>query len=173
MRKGIRLLAITAVAALAVGAGATAAIAPIKPYTVAIAGGYETKRLLSVGDTVPETSNRAKQYKMVGIPDGLGAHKAGKGTRILYMNHELTNTTMSEPVVGDPLNRGALVSKLVLDRHGMVLSGERAYDWVYDENTFLGPAAAVGNSTRPFSRFCSGSLAGPEHRLRPPHLHHG
>ena len=54
------------------------------------------------------------------------------------------------------------MSKLTLAADGSVVSGERAYDWVYDENTFVGPAAAVGNTTRAFSRFCSGSLAGPE-----------
>ena len=55
-----------------------------------------------------------------------------------------------------------MVSKLVVGRNGQVISGERAYDWVFNENTFHGPAAEVGNSTRPFSRFCSGSLATPE-----------
>lgn len=101
---------------------------------------------------------------MIGIPDGLGAHKNLDRTRTVtaYMNHELTGPTLSEPVVGDPLNRGAFVSKLTLNNRGRVLSGERAYDFVYNENTFVGPAE-VGNSTRAFSRFCSGSLAGPEH----------
>ena len=110
---------------------------------------------------------------MVGIPDGLGAHRAQRGKRIVYMNHELTNTTLSEPVVGAPLNRGAFVSKLVVDRDGDVISGERAYDWVFNENTFHGPAAEVGNSTRPFSRFCSGLARDTGRaRVRPPHLHH-
>ena len=54
------------------------------------------------------------------------------------------------------------MSKLVLDEDGTVLSGERAYDTVYNENTLVGPAAEVGNSTRGFARFCSGFLAGSE-----------
>ncbi|MFN2470201.1 MAG: hypothetical protein ABR583_04285 [Gaiellaceae bacterium] len=78
------------------------------------------------------------------------------------MNHELAGATLSEPVVGEPLNRGAFVSKLVLGSTGAFLSGERAYDTVYNENVLVGPAAAVGNTTRAFSRFCSGSLAGPD-----------
>jgi hypothetical protein len=49
----------------------------------------------------------------------------------------------------------------IVDGDGTVLSGERAYDTVYNENTLVGPAAAADNTTRPFSRFCSGSLAGP------------
>lgn len=160
-RRMAMLAGMVMTAGLAVAA-ATAAIQDVKEYAVGIAGGYETTRLLSVGDTVPETSNPAKQFKMVGIPDGLGAHANPDGTRTIYMNHELTSGTLSEPVVGDPLNRGAFVSKLTVDAKGNVLHGERAYDVVYNENTLVGPAAAVGNTTRAFSRFCSGSLAGPE-----------
>jgi hypothetical protein len=76
------------------------------------------------------------------------------------MNHEFTESVESEPVVGGARNRGALVSKFILDKHGNVLSGERAYDTVYEENTLVGPAAEVGNSTRGFSRFCSAFFAG-------------
>jgi hypothetical protein len=158
--KGV--LAALGIAALGAAAAASAAIAPIKEYAVSVVPGYETVRLLSAGDTVPETSNPAKQYQMVGIPDGLGAHPSRRDTVTVYMNHELTGSTLSEPVLGDPLNRGAFVSKLVVDEDGDVLSGERAYDTVFNENTLVGPAAAVGNATRGFSRFCSGSLAGPE-----------
>ena len=162
-RKQVALSAAVLTMAVLVVTAATAAIADVKPYAVGIAGGYTTKKLISVGDTVPETSNRAKQYKMVGIPDGLGAHRNPNGTKTVFMNHELPFGAVSEPTVGDALNRGAFVSKLILDRAGNVVSGERAYDTIYDENEFLGPAPAVGNNTRPFSRFCSGSLAGPAH----------
>jgi hypothetical protein len=154
-------LSIAALTAGLAGVVANAAIQPVKEYTVGIAGGYMTTRLLSVGDTVPETSQPGKEYKMVGIPDGLGGHANPDGTRTIYMNHELTSSTQSEPVVGDPLNRGAFVSKLTLDADGKVLSGERAYDTVFNEDTLVGPAAASDNTTRAFSRFCSGSLAGP------------
>jgi Alkaline phosphatase PhoX len=147
--------------ALVLAAAGIAAISNTKPYTVGIADGYQTKRLISAGDTVPETSSPGKQYQMVGIPDGLGAHSNPDGTKTIFMNHELTSSTVSEPTIGDPLNRGALVSKLIVDAEGNVLSGERAYDSVFNENEFVGPAAAVGNSTRPFSRFCSGHLGGP------------
>ncbi len=163
MRKSMKALVATTAVALAAAVSAGAAIAPIKEYAVGISAGYDTTRLLSVGDTVPETDRPSKQFQMVGIPDGLGAYPSGNGTKTVFMNHELTSATVSEPVLGDPLNRGAFVSKLILDAQGNVLSGERAYDWIYNENTFVGPAAEVGNGTRAFSRFCSGSLAGPEH----------
>ena len=78
------------------------------------------------------------------------------------MNHELVHNTLSEPVLGEPLNRGPIVSKLVLDRKGKVLSGERAYDTVYLDDTLVGPAPTAANTTPSFTRFCSASLAGRE-----------
>jgi hypothetical protein len=170
MHKG-RALALAAMATLTVVVSATvagAAIQPIKRYAVPLPGsGYDTKRLLSVGDTVPQTGNAAKQYQMVGIPDGTGAHRNGDGTRTIFMNHELPVSpavALSQPIIGDPLNRGATVSTLVVDHRGNVLSGDRAYDFVYDESLpapVAQPAPDASNTTRPFSRFCSATLVGP------------
>lgn len=161
MRKRNSVLA--AVAATAVVAGAaTAAIAPIDVYADSLTPQYTTVRLISSGDTVPETSDPSRTFQMVGIPDGLGAYRSPGGTRTVLVNHELTSASLSEPVLGRPLNRGAFVSKLVLGADGTVTSGERAYDTVYLDDTLVGPAAEVGNATRAFSRFCSGDLAGPE-----------
>jgi hypothetical protein len=78
------------------------------------------------------------------------------------MNHELNKGTLTEPVVGGPLNRGAFVSRYVLGGNARVISGKRAYDWIYLENDLLGPAPEVGNTTPDFGRFCSGSLAWEE-----------
>ena len=74
MLKGNKAILAAMLATLVAAGAAVAGIAIIKPYAVGIDGGYYTQRLLSVGDTVPESSNPAKQYQMVGIPDGLGAH---------------------------------------------------------------------------------------------------
>ncbi len=158
------VLAGAAVAAGIAVAAATGAIDPtVKNYAVGVAGGYETTRIISVGDTVDETSDSSKDYQMVGIPDGLGAHKNPNGTVTVFMNHELRFDTQSEPVLGEPLNRGPIVSKLLLSSDGKtVLSGERAYDSVYLDDTYKGSAPTVANATRSFARFCSGSLAGLE-----------
>lgn len=157
-------LAATAFSAAAATSPAVAApegfVTGVKAYAVPVVPAYRIDPLLSAGDRVPETSNPAEQYQMVGIPDGLGATRAGGGRTTLFMNHELGNTVQSEPNVGRPANRGAFVSKYRLARDGSVLSGERAYDQVYAENVPLGPAAEVGNSTPGFGRFCSGNLAG-------------
>ena len=162
MLKGRKAILAAVVAVLGAAGAAAAGIAIVKPYAVGIDGGYYTQRLLSVGDTVPETSDPAKQFQMIGIPDGLGATKGKGGRTTLFMNHELVFNTLSEPVLGEPLNRGPIVSKLTLDKNGTVLSGERAYDTVYLDDTLVGPAPTVANTTPSFTRFCSGSLAGKE-----------
>ena len=132
----------------------------VKPYAVAVSPDYVIQPLLTVGDQVPNTSDPTKTYQPVGIPDGLGVTKGKGNTTLLYMNHELVNTVLSEPNVGGPTNRGAFVSRWTLDKYGRVLSGERAYNKVYDEeNGLVYPAAEVGNTTPGFGRFCSGSLA--------------
>lgn len=152
--------AVVALLAVSVAAAATAvASTSIKPYVAAVGGEYEVEPLFSVGDTVPVLGGSGT-YRMVGIPDGLGAHSNGNGTSTLYMNHELGFTAQSEPYVGGVKNRGAIVSKWILDGDGDPRFGKRAYDSVYIGDTFVGPAATASNSTPAFARFCSGSLAG-------------
>ncbi|MFY9265445.1 MAG: hypothetical protein WAO61_08475 [Solirubrobacterales bacterium] len=160
-----RMLALSACLCLTVGLagvatahGAFGFLTSVKPYAVPVGGEYEIKPLLSVGDVVPETSDPAKRYQFVGIPDGLGMARV-RGNQTIFVNHELTRPTTSEPVLGDPLNRGAFVSKYRVARDGSIISGERAYDTVFTENTLVGPAADTTNTTAAFARFCSAFLA--------------
>ena len=155
-----------AVLASAMGvAGPTFAATSVKPYVEPVGGDYEVKALFSADDKVPLLGGESgQQYRMVGIPDGLGARPNGDGTSALYMNHELGYTALSEPVVGGPKNRGAIVSQWILDEDGDPVAGRRAYDSVYDGDELLGPAPVVGNEAQmpsQFARFCSGFLAGP------------
>jgi hypothetical protein len=160
-KRAVGLLALALGAALVLGVTAGAGFrTPVQPYAIGF-NGYETEALWSVGETVPETSDPSKQYQMVGIPDGLGAHAGPGQNRTLFMNHELTNTSLSRTTIGEPRNRGAVVSKVVLGPDGDIISAERAYDEVYLENTFVGPAPTEANTVRGFGRFCSGSIAGP------------
>jgi hypothetical protein len=129
----------------------------IKAYAVGL-NGWDTNAILSVGDSVSETGNGSAEYQMIGIPDGLGVVRKGKTARV-FMSHELEKATTSEPRVGRPLQRGAFVSEWTLNKKGEVLSGRRAFDNVYQDNTLVGPAAAADNSTPGFSRFCSAFLA--------------
>ena len=155
-----------AVAVLVAGGSASAATS-VKPYVKPVGGAYEIRPLFSADDKVPLLGGApGQQYRMVGIPDGLGAHKNPDGTSTLYMNHEFGFAAQSEPVVGGPKNRGAIVSRWILDGDGDPLAGRRAYDSIYEEDTFLGPAPEVGNEAQmpsQFARFCSAFLAGPKH----------
>jgi Alkaline phosphatase PhoX len=163
-----RLAALASLAAVVVAAavvGSVFAATSVKPYVEPVGGEYEVRALFSADDKVPLLGGApGQQYRMVGIPDGLGAHSNGDGTSTLFMNHELGFAARSEPVVGGPKNRGAIVSTWILDEDGDPIAGRRAYDSIYAENTFLGPAPVVGNEAqmpRQFARFCSGYLAGP------------
>jgi hypothetical protein len=166
-RKATRVLigAVSAVILTVMAAGAGLADTAVKPYVVPVSGDYQIKALFSVDDKVPLLGGaQGQQYRMVGIPDGLGAHPNGDGTSTLFMNHELGFNVLSEPLVGGPRDRGAFVSQWILDADGDPVAGRRAYDQIYEEDTLLGPAPVVGNEAempRQFARFCSGFLAGP------------
>jgi hypothetical protein len=130
----------------------------VHPYTMPVGLDYSIIPILSAGDQVPRTRDASQAYQMTGIPDGLGAHANKDGTTTLYMNHELVAQNRAEPIIGQPLTRGAFVSKLILAPDSSVLSGDVAFTQVYVENTFYGPAPTISNSTPAFARFCSGGL---------------
>jgi hypothetical protein len=160
-RPVIATVAISSTALLASAAYvASGFFTQVQPFAVSLVPNYDVLPLLSVADRVPRTGHPGEEYQLIGIPDGLGAHRNFDGTVTVFVSHELTNTRLSEPRVGGPLNRGAFVSKLILDCDGGVISGDRAYDTVYLADTLVGPAADDTNSTPGFGRFCSGSLAG-------------
>jgi hypothetical protein len=161
LKRHVTIAALLATAAIT---GSVSAATSVKPYVEAVGSNYQIKALFSVDDKVPLLGGTAgQQYRMVGIPDGLGARPNGDGTRTLFMNHELNSNSLSEPVVGGTKNRGAIVSEWILDSDGDPVAGRRAYDRVYQENTLVGPAPDTTNTTRGFARFCSGFLAGPAH----------
>ena len=166
-----KVAALGCVACVAVGVGVAGAKPPgkppgkqrgfttqVKPYAVGLSG-WSTKPIFSAGDKVPETGVAGAQYRMVGIPDGLGVERARGGVRVM-MTHELAQDVTSQPRVGRPAQRGAFASELLLDRKSGVLSARRAFDRVYQDSTLVGPAAAADNATPAFSRWCSAFLAG-------------
>lgn len=150
------LLASSALAAFA----ADGFLTTVKPYAVSVSPDFVVQPILSAGNAVPRTSDATQQYQMVGIPDGLGLHRLPGNRFALLQNSELGNTTVSQPIVGGPQYRGAIISRWVLDREGAVLSGDLAYGKIYDnaKNLVLDPATTT-NSTPAFSRFCSASLS--------------
>jgi hypothetical protein len=85
------------------------------PYVVRSAPGVVTKAILTVGDSVDG-------YKMVGIPDGLGAFDNGDGTFTVLMNHEIPDGLGAVRAHG---SSGAFVSKWTIDKDTLqVLHGE-------------------------------------------------
>jgi hypothetical protein len=84
------------------------------PYLTTNRSDVSLTSILTVGDSVGS-------YKMVGIPDGLGAFDNNNGTFTLLMNHEINN---SLGVVRAHGNKGAFVSKWVINKSDLsVLSG--------------------------------------------------
>lgn len=117
------------------------------PYLLSQSAGGKFTSVLSVNDVVGS-------YRMVGIPDGLGAFDNNDGTFTLLMNHELGNTQGIARAHG---STGAFVSKWIINKSGLsVVSGSDLIQTVYTWNT--GSNSFVQGPTQ-FNRFCSADLA--------------
>jgi hypothetical protein len=108
------------------------------PYVVPSKPGVVAKSLLSVGDSVDG-------YRMVGIPDGLGAYDNGDGTFTLLMNHELRRTLGITRAHGA---KGAFVSKWTIDKE--TLEVKKGEDLIQNLHLTSGPTA--------IERLCSADL---------------
>ena len=172
-----RTAAAGAVVALAFVATATAGVTSddgptttVSPYVIPAAKGVTTTSLLTVGDE-PASNG----YKMVGIPDGLGAFKRNGERFTVFLNHELRTT---QGIVRRHGQKGAFVSKLRIDadtlevRRGSDLIDPGIRYWDYVTQTYSATASAGGPNPRSagdifpaqsneFARFCSGALTAP------------
>ncbi|MEP6952606.1 MAG: alkaline phosphatase PhoX [Solirubrobacteraceae bacterium] len=183
MRRRTHTVAIAAAAVAALGGTAIAATPDgtsrgpstnKNPYVIPVADGVSTTSILSVGDG--KTADNG--YRMVGIPDGLGARKSSRGTFELFMNQELGGTLGIPRRHGQP---GAFVSNYQIDRESLrVRSGRDLINppggesglryWDYVTQTYRATPSSGGPNPRhpgdtfepqnaPFSRFCSGTLS--------------
>ncbi len=124
-------------------------------YVSPVAPGVITTPILTTGDVVGG-------YKMVGIPDGLGAYDNGNGTFTLLMNHELSGTPANpEGVVRAHGGKGAFVSKWVISKSDLsVISGSDLIQtvklWNGTGYTTYGPSDTT--KMKSFLRFCSADL---------------
>jgi Bacterial protein of unknown function (DUF839) len=139
-------------ATIVAGVAATVALAQTgpssseAPYVVRSQPGVVTKSVISVGDSA------ANGYRMVGIPDGLGAYDNGDGTFTVLMNHELGRTVGVTRAHG---SKGAFVSKWVIRKDDLsVVSGQDLMTTFY---AWQNGAYVAG--TTAFDRFCSADLA--------------
>src|ERR687891_138818 len=91
------------------------------PYLLRARPGVVTVSLLTVGDSVNLKPDGVTPYRMVGIPDGLGAFDNDDGTFTLLMNHEIPDTV---GIAREHGFNGAFVSKWTVDKESLeVLHG--------------------------------------------------
>lgn len=122
------------------------------PYLVGTVDSVSFTSLLSAGDAVRGSFNPdGTSWRMVGIPDGLGAFDNNDGTLTVLMNQEIGGTS---GVVREHGSAGSFVSRLVVDKQTLqVLS---AGDLAQDVFNFTSTGYVEG--TTAWSRFCSGDL---------------
>ena len=174
----LALLASLPFSAFALGTQ-TSASSSQSPYVIPTRKNVFTRSIITVGDAVNFKPDGVTPYRMVGIPDGLGAFDNGDGTFTLVMNHELgvrigTGTTTGLLGEAQPVgvvrahgNAGAFVSMWTISKANLeVLHGED----LLQNNTsiFLSnndPATGTPHSgylpgdTTPLARLCSADLA--------------
>ena len=122
------------------------------PYLVRTKPGVVTTSILTTGDSVDG-------YRMVGIPDGLGAFDNGDGTFTVLMNHELPSNT---GVVRAHGGKGAFISKWVVEKDELkVRQGEdlikRMFQW--DVATSTWQAIPADSPLLNLGRLCSADLS--------------
>jgi hypothetical protein len=138
----------TATVALADPGAETGPSSSQSPYLLRSQPGVVTKSIITTGDAAPNG------YRMVGIPDGLGAYDNGNGTFTLLMNHELGST---KGIVRAHGSKGAFVSKWTIRKDDLsVVSGQDLMSTLY-----LWQNGAYVAGTTAFDRFCSADLAAP------------
>ncbi len=142
-------------------------------YLVApVSGDYDFTPIVTVGDYVQRTGGTpSDKYAFVGIPDAMGLYKDPvTNENILFVAHELGSGVDSTPISGTTLT-GAFVSRYVLEQTGGVISvtsGGLGHGQLYNENTLVLSTPPLDGATASFTRFCSGSFAGPAHGMDRP-----
>lgn len=123
------------------------------PYILRSVPGVVTRSILTVGDSVNLKPDGVTPYRMVGIPDGLGAYDNGDGTFIVLMNHELGSTA---GIVRAHGSIGSFVSKWIIRKDDLtVLSGSDLINSVYLWNTTTNSYEAAATA---LNRMCSADL---------------
>ncbi len=168
----VAAVALTALAAPPALAGMSTSKGPSttkNPYVLPASDGVHIKSLLTVGD-----QPAGNGFRLVGIPDGLGASRDGNAVDVL-MNHELRP---DRGIARRHGQKGAFVSQLQIDRRTQrVITGRDFINpgtryWDYVAQTYGAMPSAGGANPRnpadifpaqfaPFARFCSSSLTRP------------
>ena len=124
----------------------------VPPVMDSLLPGYGFQALFSAGETVNNKADGVTPFRMVGIPDGLGAFDNGNGTFTLLMNHELGNTKGVARTHG---GIGAFVSRWVIAKSNLAVLN--ISDLI--TNVFLWNGATHTQAVNAvFTRFCSADL---------------
>ena len=116
------------------------------PFLIPTAPGVSTESLITVGDPA------GNGYRMVGIPDGLGAYDNGDGTITVLMNHELG---AARGVVRAHGSKGSFVSRWIIRTSDhKVLSGSDLIRRIM----FRNPDGTYTAGTTAIDRLCSADL---------------
>lgn len=119
-----------------------------EPYLLPARPGVRTMSLLTVGDNVGG-------YRLVGLPDGMGAWDGDRGTFNLVVNHEIGKALGINRAHG---SIGAFVSRWSINaRTGQVLAGRDHHTAPSDVFTWNGASYIQGATA--YDRLCSADLA--------------
>jgi hypothetical protein len=126
-------------------------------YLLPSLDGVIVRPILTAGDAAG-TKSDGSPYRMVGIPDGLGAFDNGDDTFTPLLNHELGAGNGITRAHG---GRGAFVSRWIIRKSDLaVLSGQdliqRVVLWDPTNSAYAEPTTGVA-----FGRFCSADLPAP------------
>jgi hypothetical protein len=130
------------------------------PYVINVPSNVDITAILTVGDSVNNKPDGMTRYRMVGIPDGLGAFDNYDGTFTVLMNHEIPIEDPDEDgIVRQHGFAGAFVSHWIIRKSDLtVLHGgdqaKQVLEWSVPDNHFVPAARAIG-------RLCSADLASP------------
>jgi hypothetical protein len=126
-------------------------------YMVPTAPAVEITPLITVGDSVDG-------YRMVGIPDGLGALDNRDGTFTVLMNHELANNVGAprDHHGADPSGKGSFVSRWVIDKRTLqVLEGDDLIKTLNVWDSTTGQYVVGAGAISYLNRLCSADLPEP------------
>tara|TARA_B110001454_G_scaffold207600_1_gene219168 strand:+ start:381 stop:2330 length:1950 start_codon:yes stop_codon:yes gene_type:complete len=133
---------------MAIGPSTTTA-----PYLLGTEPNVRFTTIATVGDTL-DTKGDGSAYRMVGIPDGLGAFDNGDGTFTLLMNHELGVTS---GIVRGHGAIGAFVSQWVIDKTTLQVLDVK--DSISSVQLWDDVTESFVSSTYAINRLCSADLA--------------
>ena len=139
--------------------GVTGSQSSASPYLTSTNPNVKFTSILTVGDAVGG-------YRMVGIPDGMGAYDNGDGTFTLLMNHEIVNTLGVARAHGQP---GAFVSRWVINKSTLQVvsiqdflpNNTSVYLSNNNQTTGTVHTGYLAAATTVISRLCSADLAAP------------